>query len=194
MGFCGFGSSCTLFNILLQSRDLVFLQVRKFDLRSANVSLFPVDGDNLPFARVILGKRHLYIKWFSREIIVLVYSFYKSAFIPQFFFQVSPVLDKLESEYVKGEDCCTVLWRRAIDTGSIGGSVDGKAALMAQGPGAAPLATPSGPKTRIDFVVDQLQRHSKNKDSFLKGCSLARKNCELFLKYIRRQVWVFLSV
>ncbi|XP_041431371.1 kalirin RhoGEF kinase L homeolog isoform X3 [Xenopus laevis] len=43
-----------------------------------------------------------------------------------------------------------------------------------------------GPSTEIDHVMPLISKHLEQKEAFLKACTLARRNAEVFLKYIHR--------
>ncbi|KAB0374102.1 hypothetical protein FD755_014358 [Muntiacus reevesi] len=43
-----------------------------------------------------------------------------------------------------------------------------------------------GPATEIDHVIPLISKHLEQKEAFLKACTLARRNAEVFLKYIHR--------
>uniref|UniRef100_A0A803TLG6 non-specific serine/threonine protein kinase n=1 Tax=Anolis carolinensis TaxID=28377 RepID=A0A803TLG6_ANOCA len=43
-----------------------------------------------------------------------------------------------------------------------------------------------GPASEIDHVIPLISKHLEQKEAFLKACTLARRNAEVFLKYIHR--------
>ncbi|RLW04800.1 hypothetical protein DV515_00005637 [Chloebia gouldiae] len=43
-----------------------------------------------------------------------------------------------------------------------------------------------GPAAEIDHVIPLISKHLEQKEAFLKACTLARRNAEVFLKYIHR--------
>ncbi|XP_013926295.1 PREDICTED: kalirin isoform X2 [Thamnophis sirtalis] len=43
-----------------------------------------------------------------------------------------------------------------------------------------------GPSSEIDHVIPLISKHLEQKEAFLKACTLARRNAEVFLKYIHR--------
>ncbi|XP_069472766.1 kalirin isoform X6 [Ambystoma mexicanum] len=43
-----------------------------------------------------------------------------------------------------------------------------------------------GPTTEMDHVIPLISKHLEQKEAFLKACTLARRNAEVFLKYIHR--------
>ncbi|KAM4697403.1 kalirin isoform 2-T2 [Rhinophrynus dorsalis] len=43
-----------------------------------------------------------------------------------------------------------------------------------------------GPTTEMDHVLPLISKHLEQKEAFLKACTLARRNAEVFLKYIHR--------
>ncbi|XP_053100776.1 kalirin isoform X3 [Hemicordylus capensis] len=43
-----------------------------------------------------------------------------------------------------------------------------------------------GPVSEIDHVIPLISKHLEQKEAFLKACTLARRNAEVFLKYIHR--------
>jgi hypothetical protein len=88
--------------------------------------------------------------------------------------QVLPVLDNLESDYQQQRDWCaryTAIQQRN-STASI-------KSTESNGSGATPAS-------KLQFMSDELSKHMDHKAKFLRACTHALKQSELFLKYVRR--------
>lgn len=83
--------------------------------------------------------------------------------------QITPVFDNLESDYQKDEDWCALYGRVGLQKSNL-----------------PPFSAKNLDKDT--FISQQIAKHLEKKDRFLRGCSYARKNSELFLKYVRRSV------
>ncbi|KRY12974.1 Triple functional domain protein [Trichinella patagoniensis] len=83
--------------------------------------------------------------------------------------QVLPVLDSLEEDYQTERDWCS--WYA-------------KQASSSQDPKSSSRLLQDKPS----YMSQQIAKHKDNKERFLRGCSYARKNSDLFLKYVRRSM------
>ncbi|KRZ17746.1 Triple functional domain protein [Trichinella zimbabwensis] len=81
--------------------------------------------------------------------------------------QVLPVLDSLEEDYQTERDWCSWYTKQAS-------SQDTKSSSRLQ--------------DKPSYMSQQIAKHKDNKERFLRGCSYARKNSDLFLKYVRRSM------
>ncbi|VDO95895.1 unnamed protein product [Soboliphyme baturini] len=81
--------------------------------------------------------------------------------------QVLPVLNNLEEDYRTNKDWCS--WFSVQS-----GAQESKSSPRAQ--------------DKRAYISQLIKKHIDNKDRFLRGCTYARKNSELFLKYVRRSL------
>uniref|UniRef100_A0A5S6QCN5 Non-specific serine/threonine protein kinase n=1 Tax=Trichuris muris TaxID=70415 RepID=A0A5S6QCN5_TRIMR len=81
--------------------------------------------------------------------------------------QMLPVLDNLEEDYQTERDWCAWYTKQAGQEAKISSKAQDK---------------PS-------YIQQLISKHIDNKERFLRGCTYARKNSDLFLKYVRRSLY-----
>ncbi|CDW56496.1 Spectrin and RhoGEF and CRAL TRIO 2 domain contai ning protein [Trichuris trichiura] len=81
--------------------------------------------------------------------------------------QMLPVLDNLEEDYQTERDWCAWYTKQA--------GQEAKTSSKAQ--------------DKPSYVQQLISKHIDNKERFLRGCTYARKNSDIFLKYVRRSLY-----
>lgn len=104
--------------------------------------------------------------------------------------RVMPVLDNLEDDYMQSRDWCCWYNSNSACSPSLIGSLDSPRSLSTS------LTSSSSPNhqlsidaknaDKVTFMSQLLSKHMDNKEKFLRSCTYARKNSEIFLKYVNR--------